>query len=269
MRKLLLKGILPSLLIIAFIAILFNNLYSSSTGITGKTFKTGGEGCSCHGSASSAVTVTFLAADSVQAGTTKTIRLKIQGGPGVAGGLNVAAKNGVLNTILGSGVQKIGDELTHASPKNFTADTVSWSFTYTAPSTPGADTLYAVGNSVNLNGSTSGDQWNFRIRHAVKIFSPSSITNVNETAKNYSLSQNFPNPFNPVTSIKFSIPNNNFVTLKVYDILGNEIVTLINKNLRQGEYKVDFNASNYSSGIYVYKIIAGNFSETKRMTLVK
>ncbi len=85
----------------------------------------------------------------------------------------------------------------------------------------------------------------------------------------YSLSQNYPNPFNPVTRLGFGISDLGFVTLKVYDILGNEIKTLVNEIKSAGYYEIDFNGSDLSSGIYFYKLEAGSFKETRRMMIVK
>ena len=85
----------------------------------------------------------------------------------------------------------------------------------------------------------------------------------------YSLSQNYPNPFNPTTSIEYSVARNEYVSLKVYDILGNEISTLVNEVKSPGSYKVNFNGSNLSSGIYFYKFNAGNYSSINKMILLK
>ncbi len=85
----------------------------------------------------------------------------------------------------------------------------------------------------------------------------------------YSLSQNYPNPFNPVTRLGFGISNPGSVSLKVYDILGNEIKTLVNEIKPSGYYNIEFNGSDLSSGIYFYTLEAGSFRETKRMLLVK
>jgi photosystem II stability/assembly factor-like uncharacterized protein len=90
-----------------------------------------------------------------------------------------------------------------------------------------------------------------------------------ELPSEYNLSQNFPNPFNPTTHLKFGIITPGLVTLKVYNLLGNEIETLVNKNLTPGVYDVDFDGSNFPSGIYFYKLETGFFSETKRMILLK
>ena len=86
---------------------------------------------------------------------------------------------------------------------------------------------------------------------------------------NYDLSQNYPNPFNPITNIKFQLPNSGFVKLTVFDMLGREVETLVNENLSAGTYNVDWKASKYSSGVYFYKLQSGDYSEIKKMILVK
>jgi hypothetical protein len=85
----------------------------------------------------------------------------------------------------------------------------------------------------------------------------------------YSLNQNYPNPFNPSTKITYQIPKSGHVTLKVYNALGKEVVTLVNEEKSVGRYSVDFNAKGLSSGIYFYSIQSGSFFETKKMMLIK
>jgi hypothetical protein len=85
----------------------------------------------------------------------------------------------------------------------------------------------------------------------------------------YELAQNYPNPFNPSTTIKYAISSTQFVTLKVYDILGSEIVTLVNEEKVAGKYEVNFNASNIASGVYIYKIQSGEYFNSKKMILLK
>jgi hypothetical protein len=85
----------------------------------------------------------------------------------------------------------------------------------------------------------------------------------------YDLSQNYPNPFNPATKISFSVPKSGFVTLKVYNLLGQLISTVLSKELNTGSYEADFNAANLPSGIYFYKLEAGNTVLTKKMMLLK
>jgi hypothetical protein len=83
------------------------------------------------------------------------------------------------------------------------------------------------------------------------------------------LEQNFPNPFNPNTVINYQVSANNHVTLKVFDLLGREVATLVTQEKPAGNYSVEFNGSNLSSGIYYYQMKAGNFVDTKKMMLVK
>jgi hypothetical protein len=91
----------------------------------------------------------------------------------------------------------------------------------------------------------------------------------NHIPSSYSLFQNYPNPFNPVTNIRFSIPNSGFVKLAVFDMLGREAETLVNGSLNPGTYNADWDASGYSSGVYFYRLDAEDYSEVKKMVLVK
>lgn len=93
--------------------------------------------------------------------------------------------------------------------------------------------------------------------------------NGQEVVDNYALAQNYPNPFNPVTKIRYQIPQSGFVLLKIYDILGAEITTLVNEERHAGQYEVDFNASKFASGVYIYRIQAGDFVSSKKMILLK
>ncbi|MBK8553808.1 MAG: T9SS type A sorting domain-containing protein [Ignavibacteria bacterium] len=90
-----------------------------------------------------------------------------------------------------------------------------------------------------------------------------------EIPNSFKLYQNYPNPFNPNTTISYSIVENGFVNLKVYDALGKEVRTLVYQNQHAGTYEVNFDASDLSTGIYLYKFESGNFSEVKRMLLIK
>ena len=91
----------------------------------------------------------------------------------------------------------------------------------------------------------------------------------NKVPDKFELSQNYPNPFNPNTSINFKIPSSEYVILKVYDLLGREAATLVNENLKAGEYNINFNATNLTSGLYFYKLSAGSISDVKKMMVVK
>jgi hypothetical protein len=100
-----------------------------------------------------------------------------------------------------------------------------------------------------------------------------NITGIKQLSNNipgsFSLSQNYPNPFNPSTEIQYSIPKSGLVTLRVYNMLGQEIVTLVNQKQQAGSYTVNFDASKLASGVYLYRIQTGDFSLTKKMTLLK
>jgi hypothetical protein len=89
------------------------------------------------------------------------------------------------------------------------------------------------------------------------------------TVTTYGLDQNYPNPFNPSTRIKFSIPQSEFVSLKIYDVLGNEVATLVNEQRAPGAYEVTFDAGNLASGVYVYTLTAGDFVQTRKLMLMK
>jgi hypothetical protein len=120
------------------------------------------------------------------------------------------------------------------------------------------DTAYAV----QFNGS--GPSCEMFVRK------PASVEPINNVApENYQLMQNYPNPFNPTTDIQFSLPKAGNTTLKVYDLLGQEVASLINENLAPGSYKVQFNASRLASGTYIYRITSGSTTITKKMMLLK
>ncbi|MCI0450529.1 MAG: T9SS type A sorting domain-containing protein [Chlorobi bacterium] len=93
-----------------------------------------------------------------------------------------------------------------------------------------------------------------------------------EIPNGFKLHQNYPNPFNPITKIRFEVPptgKNNYVQIKVYDVAGKELTTLVDENLNTGVYETDFDGSNFASGVYFYRIVSGNYSKVKKMILVK
>ena len=109
--------------------------------------------------------------------------------------------------------------------------------------------------------------------YSVIKYSQSNPTGVEEISSEipvkFNLEQNYPNPFNPTTTISFSIPSSAFTSLKIYDLLGNEVATLVNEEKPIGSYEVNFNASTPSSGVYLYRLTAGSFTEMKKMILLK
>ncbi|MFA8344463.1 MAG: T9SS type A sorting domain-containing protein, partial [Rhodothermaceae bacterium] len=104
---------------------------------------------------------------------------------------------------------------------------------------------------------------------ANKMLLTSIDDKINNIITGYSINQNYPNPFNPTTTIEYIIPEESFVTLTVYNVLGKKVATLVNKIQKSGNYKINFDAANLASGVYFYKIKAGSYSDTKRMLLIK
>lgn len=104
-------------------------------------------------------------------------------------------------------------------------------------------------------------------------YGDTSTTNINkigeEIPSEFVLNQNYPNPFNPNTIIRFHIKDSRFVELKIFDIIGREITRLVNEKLNTGTYEVNWDGSNFPNGIYFYRLTAGDYTETKRMVLVK
>ncbi len=144
------------------------------------------------------------------------------------------------------------------------------------------------GDSVN-NGGGNDNENAIGTNHVINLFSSAAYcvtldtfgvmgakefvtgveNNNNVLPTTYTLGQNYPNPFNPSTKINFSVPKEGLVSIKVYNSIGQEIATLVNENKSAGNYTVNFDAARVSSGIYFYKIVAGNFTATKKMILLK
>jgi hypothetical protein len=138
-------------------------------------------------------------------------------------------------------------------------------------------TLYFEGtpSQDSIRMKIKWDYWNFSNfsypQRLIEDFEGglTGIQNQNQMAKEFSLSQNYPNPFNPKTKIAFTIPQRSHVSLKVYDIAGREVMALVDGEMGKGSYEADVDASHLASGTYFYRLEAGNFSETKKMTVIK
>jgi hypothetical protein len=122
-----------------------------------------------------------------------------------------------------------------------------------------------IGNPINAANQQNVGFW--------YVYKQSTITDVKKEDETiptvFKLEQNYPNPFNPSTVIKFGVPERSNVLLKIYDILGEEVATLVNEEMDAGWYSIDFNASGYSTGVYIYRMQAGNYINTKKMLLMK
>lgn len=339
--------------------------YAYSTGITGMT-QLNGDGCTCHApEPSPSVTVTIVGPDTLSPGQVASYSVTISGGPLSRAGTNISASAGNFATLLGSGLQKIGDELTHTTPKLPSSGTVTFAFNYTAPMVTGDVTMYANGNSVNFNGGNDGDQWNFAPSKIITVanivpveltsFTASvsegevaltwatatemnnkgfeveraevvggvkqeftsltfiqgsgtttepriynytdrpgktgtfayrikqtdydgSFTYYNLSAETevtmpelYTLEQNYPNPFNPSTQIRFSLASESFVTMKIYSITGQEVATLLQKQMEKGSHNISFTPDDYglTSGVYIYTLDAGDYKAARKMAVLK
>ncbi len=145
---------------------------------------------------------------------------------------------------------------------------ISKSFSYTLNSAwiPGNCNFIAI-----VYKDSSAGLYLSEVQQAVlqSVTNPLGVSSGNQIPAKYSLSQNYPNPFNPTTNIKFTIPKDGNVSLKIYDILGNEIAEYLKGFLKAGSYNAEINASGWASGVYFYKLAASDYTETKKMSLVK
>ena len=186
--------------------------------------------------------------------------------------LDVAAIKGANNLFKAAYAQD-NPSIPQAFYKAFNGS--AWSATPFLVSNFITDTTYAKPRAGYINGG--GDDcltiWssgpNGVNAYASILCSTTLGIENNQTPVKYSLNQNYPNPFNPATSIRFELPKNTYVKLTVYDMLGRETANLVDRNMNAGSYKIDFDASQLASGIYLYKLEAGEFSDVKKMALIK
>lgn len=177
---------------------------------------------------------------------------------------DVSDKRIQLNWETASEVNNKGFEIQRAT------DPVNWN---TIGFVEGAGTStekinYTFADDKPVNGRT-----NYRLKQVdfdgtFRIYGPVEVDF--SGVSTYSLEQNYPNPFNPTTVINFQLPVDGFVSLEVFDILGREVASLINNEWKEtGVYRITFDASNLTSGMYVYKLISGSFTSTKKMMLLR
>jgi hypothetical protein len=129
-----------------------------------------------------------------------------------------------------------------------------------------------LGN-LNITSLLTTTDYIFAGTYGSSVWKRSELTGVNNISgsipKSYNLYQNYPNPFNPSTKIKFDLPKSSSAKLVIYDILGREVAILVNEQLKPGNYNIEWNASNFPSGVYFYKLVAGDYVEVKKMILIK
>jgi hypothetical protein len=235
-----------------------------------------GMGCVCHTTErDTTVNVWVEGPESLYVGQTGYYKMFMAGGPAEAGGYNVAGRFGEMILVDSFSYQNqyALNELTQAFSLPFPTpqDTIYWAFGYTAlESSPEWDTIYSCGLSLVWDSIPDfHDRWNFGPKFPVKILSVTDVDENSNQPNEFVLYQNYPNPFNPSTKISWQSTVGSWQSLKIFDVLGHEVQTLINEYKSAGRYEIRFDASGLPSGIYFYKLQAGNFIETKKMLLLK
>ena len=235
-----------------------------------------GNGCVCHTvERDFSVDVWVEGPDTLLVGEMGLYRMYLAGGPAEAGGYNVAGRFGQMVLVDTFSVQHpmAMNELTQAFSLPFPSpqDTIYWEFGYLASDSSLIDTIYSCGLSLVWDTIPDPlDRWNFGPKIPLTILHVTTVeSEPNVLPDNFFLSQNYPNPFNPITRINYEIPELSFVTLKVYDVLGNEVAILVSEEKTVGRYEVEFNAITFPSGIYFYRLQAETYVKTKKMILLK
>ncbi len=141
-----------------------------------------------------------------------------------------------------------------------------WYLQYQSPTFAG---FYDVRFIDRYTGWSCGDGMILKTTNGGGYYLTEIVPINNSVPDEFILKQNYPNPFNPVTNINFSLPKEGFVSIKVYDVTGRMVKTLVNEVIETGNYTVTFDGSQFASGIYFYRLETNNFMETKRMMLVK
>jgi plastocyanin len=178
---------------------------------------------------------------------------------------NFSFSPGELTITVGDAVRwtnVLGTHNVTADDNSFTSGPAApapWEFTHTF-TTVGLHPYYCEPHGAPGGSGMAG---------VVIVQNPVSVNDEKLMADKFELMQNFPNPFNPSTNIKFRISDHGFVTLKVFNILGDEVASLVNEEKSAGAYNINFDATGLSSGLYLYKLQSGSFVETKKMILIK
>jgi len=170
------------------------------------------------------------------------------------------AMNVGQSNIVGAGAGIFG------SASSWTEFNVAITYSPGSSTPDNAIIYFVVGDTSSGGTATVGSEAYIDF---IDLTAPSGVERINGLPSGFSLSQNYPNPFNPSTKIEYSIPEESFVQLKVYDVLGNEVATIVNEEQNAGTYRADFSGSNLASGLYIAQIKAGNFTKAIKMSLMK
>jgi hypothetical protein len=218
---------------------------SRGSGITGYTMKTNPTGSGgCHSSAAMNAVLTIK----------------------VPASFTVTETNGIDNAVLRSSLTPIGTSTKAGANGELTqpsAGAGTYAFTYTVQATAGFDTLHATGVSGGFTGS-----WNHAPRFAITV---SLLTGIEEQTAppHFSLAQNFPNPFNPMTMIEYTVPAPGKHTLTVFDMSGREVKTLVNDFQDPGAYRMAFNGSGLASGVFLCRLTTDSQTAIRKLVLLK
>ncbi len=184
------------------------------------------------------------------------------GNSSCTGGTNYVHKHVVRDMVNGA----LGESLSTGHWAGGTVKSKTWNYTVNSS---WVDNNCQIGVFAYFTGSPLGTSAWVLNTNKIGLTTTTGIGNEGSTADGYYLSQNYPNPFNPVTSIKFSIPKNTEVSVKFYDALGNEVDDYFSGYLNAGTYNVTFDGSKLSSGVYFYKLQTKEFTDIKKMMLIK
>jgi hypothetical protein len=262
------RSIVYTVATVAFIVM--QAAFASPGGYTGRTLKSNKSGCGgCHGSSvSSAVSVVIAGPDTVTVGKAATYTMTIGGGPAKGAGCDIAAKYGTLAAVSSS-LKLSSGELTQRSNTAMSNGSITYQFTYTAPASRTSDTLYGLGLSTNSNGGTSGDSWNWSANKGIIIVAATDVENTAVAPSGITLGANAPNPFGTQTEFHFSLDASAYATLKVYNLHGEEMATVVDGVTGRGEHSVRWNAGSLPNGIYLYRLQVGRNTLTRKLVVAR
>lgn len=242
--------------------------FSYPGGIAGRTQKNTTAGCgggNCHGSgANTAVTVAITGPDTLVVGQSASYTVTVTGTTGTKGGVDIAGSRGTLAAVS-TVLKTLSGDIVH---KQRVPSPWSYNVTFTAPPTAGSDTLYAVGKD---NGFS---RWNWAPKKVLTILTATGVGDNGGTHPlSYSLQQNYPNPFNGETRIQYRTAgsgSDDFVSLKVYNLLGSEVATLVQERQGPGDHVARWTTADLASGVYLYRLmINGRLVAARKMILTR